>query len=112
ADCPMVPSMMMPPPPPPPNWVGLDTATLRQIAITNNIKGCAIQTGVTQNRTIGVTFETWVLKTMGQLPRWNDPINSPARALKNMSKPGGLPKSVIPEYVGNQVTFSLQAPWN
>ena len=110
ADCPLVPSMNLPPPPPTPMWVGLDTQTLRQIAIQNNIRGCASQTGITQSRTIGVAFETWVLKTMGQLPRWTTPIYSPLRALQNKNKPGGLPKSVIPEFVSSQVTFSLQSP--
>jgi hypothetical protein len=103
----------VPPPPPPaplsPNWVGLDTGTLRQTAIQNNIKNCANQTGITQNRTIGLTFEAWVLKTMNQLAkRWTKPIPSPQRKKYN----NGLPASVIPEYVDSQVTFRLGAPLN
>jgi hypothetical protein len=91
-----------------PNWQGLDTATLRKIAIANNINGCASQTGITQSRTIGVAFEAWVLKTMGQLKkRWTMPITSQERKMKNNN---GLPASVIPEYVDSQVNFTLSAP--
>jgi len=92
---------------PVPNWVGLNTTTLRQIAIQNNINGCANQTGITQSRTIGVAFETWVLKTYGWLPRWTMPITSPERVAKNMNKPGGLPKSVIPEQVLDQTALTF-----
>jgi hypothetical protein len=90
-----------------PNWQGLTTTKLRQIANANNINGCASQTGVTQSRTIGLAFEAWVLKTMGQLQkRWTMPIFSQQR----QNKTGGLPASVIPEYVSDQVTFTLSAP--
>jgi hypothetical protein len=95
--------------PPPPsrmlNWQPLTTTKLRWIATTNNINGCAGQTGITQSRTIGVAFEAWVLKTMGQLPRWTKSIPSTARKAAN----NGLPASVIPEFVGNQTgeTFTI-----
>jgi hypothetical protein len=49
---------------------------------------------------------------MGQLPRWNESIPSQERAQRNMNKPGGLPKSVIPEFVDSQVTVKLSAPLN
>jgi hypothetical protein len=95
-----------------PLWVGLTTTMLRQIAIANNIHGCANQTGITQNRTIGLTFETWVLKTVGQLKnRWTMSIVSMARKNKNTANGnGGLPASVIPEYVDSQVKVTLSAP--
>jgi len=87
-----------------PNWQGLTTTQLRWIANQNNINGCATQTGITQSRTIGVAFETWVLKTRKQNnPRWTTPIPSAARA-KNTN---GLPASVIPEYVDDQVKVTL-----
>jgi hypothetical protein len=93
------------------NWQGLTTTKLRQIAIANKINGCDAQTGITQSRTIGVAFETWVLKTMKQLPRWTKPIQSPLRKAKNtINGHGGLPASVIPEYVDSQVKFTLSAP--
>jgi hypothetical protein len=85
-----------------PNWVGLDTGTLRNICTNNNVNGAASQSGVTLNRTCGVAFETWVLKTMGWLPRWTTPIPSPARKAKNNN---GLPASVIPEQVLDQSSF-------
>lgn len=91
------------------SWVPLTTTKLRSIAIANNINGCANQTGITQSRTIGVAFETWALKTMGQLPRWTQTIASPRRKAKNNN---GLPASVIPEYVDSQVTFTFQSPLN
>jgi hypothetical protein len=84
-----------------PNWVGLDTGTLRNICINNNVNGSASQSGITLNRTCGVAFETWVLKTMGWLPRWTTLIDSPAR----QAKTGGLPGSVIPEQVLDQSSF-------
>jgi hypothetical protein len=68
---------------------------LRQIAIQNKIDNCDAQTGITQNRTIGVVFERWVLTTMGQA-KWKTPILSMQRMLQN----NGLPASVIPEFVG------------
>jgi hypothetical protein len=111
ADCPA--PMNVPPPPlpaaPSPKWDGLTTTQLRWIAIQNKINNCDQQTGITQNRTIGVAFEAWVLKTMGVLSkRWTQPIPSMARA----NKTGGLPASVIPEYVDSQVTLTLKAPLN
>jgi hypothetical protein len=95
-----------PPPPPPPSWQGLTTTKLRSIAIGNNSNGCANQTGIQQNRTIGVAFEAWVLKTMGQLPRWNKLLDSPER----QKKTGGLPGSVIPEFVGDQTGTLISVP--
>jgi hypothetical protein len=108
ADCP-APMNVPPPPapaPPQPLLVPLDTQKLRSIAIQNNIKGCAGQTGVTQNRTIGVAFETWVLKTMGQLNRWTKLIPSQARKKQT----GGLPASVIPEFVADQDGTTFMVP--
>jgi hypothetical protein len=92
------------PQPPPPNWVGLDTGTLRNICITNNVNGSGSQSGITLNRTCGVALETWVLKTMGTLPRWTTAIDSQARKAQNANK-GGLPASVIPEQVLDQSSF-------
>jgi hypothetical protein len=93
-----------------PNWQGLTTAKLRQIAIANKINGCDQQTGVNQNRTIGIAFEAWVLKVMGLLQkRWTMPIMSMARQKANTGN-GGLPASVIPEYVGSQARITLSAP--
>jgi hypothetical protein len=102
-------------PPPPsrmPNWQPLTTTILRSIAIANNINGCAGQTGITQNRSIGVAFEAWVLKTMGQLPRWTTPIFSTARQKANGGLPTSLPASVIPEFVGDQTgtTVNVMPP--
>jgi hypothetical protein len=95
-------------PQPQPNWVGLDTATLRNICLNNNVNGSASQSGITLNRTCGVAFETWVLKTMGWLPRWTKLIPSPERKQENKSK-GGLPASVIPEQVLDQPAFMTWA---
>jgi hypothetical protein len=90
--------------PPQPNWVGLDTGTLRNICVNNNVNGSQSQSGITFNRTCGVAFETWVLKTMGSLPRWKELIYSKARENANQGK-GGLPASVIPEQVLPQGSF-------
>jgi hypothetical protein len=94
-----------------PVWQPLTTTQLRWIAAQNNIG--AGQTGIQQSRTIGIAFELWVLTTMGQADppgpgRWTKPITSPQRALKNVSN-GGLPKSVIPEFVGDQLFITN---WN
>ena len=108
ADCQPQQNYVPPPPSRMPNWQPLTTTKLRSIAIANNINGCAGQTGITQSRTIGVTFETWVLKTMGQLPRWTKLIPSPERQAANTNNgKGGLPASVIPEFVANQVGVTL-----
>jgi hypothetical protein len=109
ADCidPPTPVNVPPPPSMVPNWQGLTTGKLKWIAMQNNINGCATQTGITQNRSIGLAFETWVLKTMGQLAkRWRMLIPSQERKAKN----NGLPASVIPEYVDEQVKVTLSAP--
>jgi hypothetical protein len=106
ADCPgMTPGTPVTVPLPP-SWQPLTTTKLRWIATTNNINGCAGQTGITQSRTIGVTFEAWVLKTMGQLPRWTKPIASPERKAAN----GTLPASVIPEFIGDQTGTTVSIP--
>jgi hypothetical protein len=91
-----------------PNWIGLDTATLRNICTTNDVNGSKSQSGITLNRSCGVAFETWVLKTMGWLPRWTKLIPSPRRQTQNASK-GGLPASVIPEQVLDQPAFMTWA---
>ena len=81
---------------PAPVLAPLTTTKLRQIAALNNI-GVG-KTGIQQSQAIGVAFEKWVLVTLGQIPRWTMLIPSPARAQANASK-GGLPGSVIPEFV-------------
>jgi hypothetical protein len=106
ATCPAMAPISLPPPPPPPNWIGLDTGTLRNICFNNNVNGAQSQTGIAFNRTCGVAFETWVLKTMNQLPRWNYAIFSQERENHNQSN-GGLPASVIPEKVFDQQTFTF-----
>jgi hypothetical protein len=87
------------PPPQPPNWQPLTTVKLRWIAAQNGIG--AGQTGIQQSRTIGVEFEKWVLTTIGVYPA---PPNPGRNTMSFMSqarktKTGGLPASVIPEYV-------------
>ncbi len=103
ADCPyMIPPYMYGGP----DWQPLTTAKLRQIAIQNNIDGCASQTGIQQNRTIGLSFEDWVLTTIGRYPkppgegRNEMPFPSQERKMQN----NGLPASVIPELVAGQLT--------
>jgi hypothetical protein len=111
ADCSGQPQQNYIPPPPSrmPNWQSLTTTKLRWIAAQNGIG--AGQTGITQSRTIGVAFETWVLKTMGQLPRWSTLIFSPARQKANTSNGKlGLPASVIPEFVGDQTGTTVSIP--
>ena len=95
--------------PPQPNWQGLTTTMLRQIANANNINGCATQTGITQSQNIGLTFEKWVLTAIGAIPdppkpgRNNTLFLSTERQQKNtLNGHGGLPASVIPEFIGNQ----------
>jgi hypothetical protein len=92
----------------PPALVGLTTTRLRQIATLNKINGCDTQTGVTQSRTIGLAFENWVLVTMGQTPRNTKSFTSQLR--KNRT--GGLPASVIPEFVGNLNTWFPAQGWS
>jgi hypothetical protein len=83
---------------------GLTTTKLRAIAAFLGIG--AGQTGVQQSRSIGIAFEDWVLVTLGQKAnRWTTLIPSPARQNKNMAN-GGLPGSVIPEYVSALTLFS------
>ena len=91
------------PPPPVPVWapkmpmvVALTTTRLRAIAAAQGIG--AGQTGIQLNRTIGLAFENWVLFMRNQLQqRWTTPIPSPRRKQKT----GGLPASVIPEFVSD-----------
>jgi hypothetical protein len=96
------------PPPQPPNWQPLTTAKLRWIAAQNGIG--AGQTGIQQSRTIGVEFEKWVLTTIYVLPKPPYPgrnnMSFTSQERKNMT--GGLPASVIPEYVQDQ--FILNPP--
>jgi hypothetical protein len=89
------------PQPQTPNLVPLTTTRLRQIAIQNNINNCANQTGITQSRTIGLAFETWVLFMRPQMKN-TDLYMSQARKLANN---GGLPASVIPDYVTDLALF-------
>jgi hypothetical protein len=78
-----------------PALVPLTTTRLREIAALNNIG--AGQTGIQLSRTIGLTFETWVLVTLGQ----NNPRNTKSfLSMERQNKTGGLPGSVIPEFVG------------
>jgi hypothetical protein len=99
-----VPVNVPPPPSAVPSWQGLDTATLRNIAIANKIHGCDTQTGVQQNRTIGLAFEAWVLKTTGQLKnRWTVSLPSQERKMAN----NGVPASVIPEFIADQTAITV-----
>jgi hypothetical protein len=75
----------------------LTTTMLRTIAAANGIG--AGETGITQSRTIGLAFENWVLTSMGQIPRNTTSFMSPERKAQNAGN-GGLPASVIPEFVG------------
>ena len=93
-----------------PNLSPFTTTRLRQVAAANGI-GVG-QTGITQSRTIGLAFETWVLTTLGVVPNPPGPgrnttlFPSPQRAGANKTK-GGLPASVIPEYVTVPVPLRL-----
>jgi hypothetical protein len=95
-----------------PNWQPLTTTMLRQIAVQNKVDGCDTQSGITQSRTIGLAFEKWVLTTLGVVPSPPGPgknttsFMSMERQQQNtMNGHGGLPASVIPEFVGNQTMF-------
>ncbi len=95
-----------------PKWQPLTTAKLRWIAAQTNIGGSNLQTGIQQSRTIGLAFEAWVLTTIGLYPEPPNPgrnkmlFMSPQRQMKNMAN-GGLPASVIPEFVGDQTTTQV-----
>jgi hypothetical protein len=112
ADCadPALPVNVPPPPSMVPSWQPLTTTKLRSIAIASNVNGCASQTGITQNRTIGLAFENWALTTIGLYPkppgfgRNTASFMSQARQKANNN---GLPASVIPEFVGDQSTTQV-----
>jgi hypothetical protein len=87
-----------------PKLIPLTTMRLRAIAAAQNIG--AGQTGITLSRTIGLTFENWVLTTLGQIPRNTMSFLSPRRQKQN----GGLPASVIPEYVSPLALFFWGGP--
>jgi hypothetical protein len=71
----------------------LPTTRLRAICVAQGIgKG---MTGIQFNRACGLAFETWVLTMLDQIPRNTMSFFSPQR--KDYT--GGLPASVIPEYV-------------
>jgi hypothetical protein len=104
ADC---PSLMQPPPavpewifppemipgvPLPNNAIPLTTMRLRFIADKQGI-GVG-KTGIQLNQAYGLAFQNWVLFMLEQKEN-RTPIDSPAR--KNRT--GGLPASVIPDYV-------------
>jgi hypothetical protein len=99
ADCPepAVPLMMIPKPL---VLVGLTTMKLRDIAAYLRI-GAGL-TGIQLSQKIGAAFENWVLFMLGQ-KHWTTPLNSPERKAKNN---GGLPASVIPDFVSALTLFS------
>jgi hypothetical protein len=86
----------------PPVLIPLTTTRLRAIAAAQGI-GVG-QMGVQQNRTIGLAFENWVLTMLGQIPRNQMPFFSMERQTANNAN-GGLPKSVIPEFVSPLALF-------
>jgi hypothetical protein len=109
ADCPTMMPPMQPAPatpawtyPPVPNVIPLTTMRLRAIATAQGI-GVG-QTGITLNRTMGLAFENWVLTMLGQIPRNTMSFLSPERQSHNSAN-GGLPASVIPEYVSDLALF-------
>jgi hypothetical protein len=87
-----------------PKLVPLTTMRLRAIAAAQNV-GTG-QTGITLSRTIGITFENWVLTMNKQIPRNTRSFLSPQR----QNNTGGLPASVIPEYVSSLSLFSSGYP--
>jgi hypothetical protein len=88
------------PQPPPPNWQPLTTSILRQIAGQNNI-GAGL-TGVQQSQKIGLAFEAWVLTTIGVIPAPPGKNKTSFMSMERQNNTGGLPASVIPEFVGDQ----------
>ena len=50
----------------------LTTTKLREIAMAQGIG--AGTTGIQFNRAVGLAFESWVLGTMGQIPRYTKPL--------------------------------------
>ncbi len=92
AFCPALPPMMASMP----HVYPFTTLDLRAVAAAQKI-GMGL-TGIQFNREVGLAFENWVLTTMGQLPRNTQSFLSPARQVANKAN-GGLPASVIPEYV-------------
>jgi hypothetical protein len=88
---------------PQPNWQPLTTTMLRQIAAQNNI-GVGL-TGIQQSQKIGLAFEAWVLTTLGVIPAPPGKNTTSFMSMARQKKTGGLPASVIPEFVGNQTMF-------
>jgi hypothetical protein len=106
ADCPgttpPTPAWSPPPLPPVANLIPLTTTRLRAIAAAQGV-GAGL-TGIQLNRAYGLVFENWVLTMLGQKPRNTMSFLSPERQTKNASN-GGLPASVIPEYVSDLALF-------
>jgi hypothetical protein len=75
--------------------VTLSTTRLRFVCAKQNIGNGA--TGIQFNNACGLAFENWVLWTLQFKPN-KTPIKSPQRQVAN-SKNGGLPASVIPDYL-------------
>jgi hypothetical protein len=98
------PPVQMWAPKPQPNVVPLTTYRLRAIAAAQGV-GAGL-TGIQLNRAYGIVFETWVLWMIDpQRPHWTTPISSPQR----QQKTGGLPGSVIPEWVTDLTLISVGA---
>lgn len=90
----------------PPALMPLTTDKLRAIAMAQGIGAGTM--GIQFNRAVGLAFENWVLTTMGQNnPRNTMPFMSPLR----QQQTGGLPGSVIPEYVAPLALWWGGQPW-
>ncbi len=93
-------------PPLAPNWQPLYTTQLLAIAVANNVNGVSGATVGQQRALTGLAFEAWALTEIGVLPpppgHYKALLSSPARAFKTV----GSPKSVVPEFVGDQASFS------
>jgi hypothetical protein len=83
-------------------WVPLTTTQLRWIAAQNNI-GVGLPL-LQQSQKIGLAFEAWVLTTLGVVPSPPGPGKNTTSfmSMARQKKTGGLPASVIPEFVGDQ----------
>ncbi len=88
-----------------PTLVPLTTTRLRVIAAANGIG--AGQTGITQSRTIGLAFQTWVLF---MLPQTENKMPYPSQARKKANN-NGLPASVIPDHVAALQLFVSGGPF-
>ena len=76
----------------PPNWRARH-GEAPAIAIENNIKGCANQTGIMQNRTIGVDLRDVGAQDDGSArQRWKMLIPSQARQMKKGEATAGCPR--------------------